>query len=110
MQYIAKISSTESLFVMPIAPTSHHHFLSILAFLETFYMVLIDRKQVLKQSEHFLFFLPLLHTGKIQNGRQFFAFRLRENLKPVFQISFSKTLRGTPCFFKNPKISKLKSP
>ena len=56
MQCIAKISSTEGLFVMPIAPTSHHSFLSILAFLESFYMVLINKKQVLKQSEHFLFF------------------------------------------------------
>ena len=41
---------------MPIAPTFHHHFLSIFAFLESFYMVLINKKQVLKQSEHFLFF------------------------------------------------------
>ena len=45
--------STEGLFVMPIAPTSHHHFLSILVFMETFYMVLINRKQVLEQSEDF---------------------------------------------------------
>ena len=83
MQCIAKISSTESLFVMPIALTSHHNFLSILSILETIYMVLINRKQVLKQSEDFFFSL-LVHTGKIRNGRQFFAFRLREDLKPVF--------------------------
>ena len=37
-----------------------------------------------------------------------FYFRLRENLKPVFQTSFSKTLGGTPRFLKIPQIFKIK--
>ena len=48
---------------MAIAPTSHWNFLTTLAFLECFYMVLINKKQVLKESEDF--FLPLLPTGKV---------------------------------------------
>ena len=47
--------------------------------------------------------------SKSYNGQQFFYVWLRENLKPVFLISFSKTLRGTPRFFEIPKIWKLKS-
>ena len=43
------------LFVMAIAPTSHWNFLTTLAFLECFYMVLINKKQVLKESEDFFF-------------------------------------------------------
>ena len=39
------LHSTEGLFVMPIAPTSHHPFLSILVFLEYLYMILIDKKK-----------------------------------------------------------------
>ena len=49
---------------MAIAPTSHWNFLTTLAFLECFYMVLINKKQVLKESEDF-FFSPLLAKGKI---------------------------------------------
>ena len=56
--------STDSLFVMAIAPTSHYNFVTFLTFLESFYILLVNRKQVLKQSEDF-FFSPLVHTGKI---------------------------------------------
>ena len=59
-----EISSTKCLYVMAIAPTSHYNFLTILTFLESFYILLVNRKQVLKQSEDF-FFSPLVHTGKI---------------------------------------------
>ena len=56
--------STEGLFVMAIAPTSHYNFLTFLTFLESFYILLVNRKKVLKQSED-LFFSPLVRTGKI---------------------------------------------
>jgi hypothetical protein len=59
-----KISSTKCLYVMAIAPTSHHNFLTFLTFLESFYILLINRKKVLKQSED-LSFSPLVHAGKI---------------------------------------------
>ena len=49
--------STEGLFVMAVALTSHWNFLTTLAFLECFYMVLINKKQVLKESEDFFFTL-----------------------------------------------------
>jgi hypothetical protein len=43
---------------MAIAPTSQYNFLTTIAFLECFYVVLINKKQLLKQSEDF--FSPLL--------------------------------------------------
>ena len=49
---------------MAVALTSHWNFLTTLAFLECFYMILINKKQVLKESEDF-YFSPLLPTGKI---------------------------------------------
>ena len=54
--------STEGLFVMAIAPTSHYNFLTYLTFFESFYLLLVNKKKVQKQSE--VFFSPL-HTGKI---------------------------------------------
>jgi hypothetical protein len=59
-----QISSTKCLYVMAIAPTSHYIFLTFLTFLESFYILLINDKTVLKQSED-LFFSPLVHMGKI---------------------------------------------
>ena len=49
--------STEGLFLMAVALTPHWNFLTTLAFLECFYMVLINKKQVLKESEDFFFTL-----------------------------------------------------
>ena len=48
--------STEGLFVMAVALTSHWNFLTTLAFLECFYTVLVNKKQVLQESEHLFAF------------------------------------------------------
>ena len=58
------LHSTEGLFLKAVALTSHWNFLTTLAFLECFYMVLINKKQVLKESEDF--FSPLLPNRLIQ--------------------------------------------
>ena len=50
------LHSTEGLFVMAVTLTSHWNFLTLLTFLESFYMVLDNKKKNLKKSEHFLFF------------------------------------------------------
>jgi hypothetical protein len=55
--------STEGLFLMAVALTSHWNFLTILALLESFYMVLIQIKIVLKKSEAFLFQLCPIFNG-----------------------------------------------
>ena len=57
---------------MAIAPTSHWIFLTTLAFWECFYMVLINKKQVLKESEDF-YFSPLLPKGKILERPAYFC-------------------------------------
>ena len=66
--------STEGLLVMAVSLTSHRNFLTILAFLECFYMVLINKKQVWKESVDF-FFHPidghtrLLYQTVVPEGR-----------------------------------------
>ena len=49
--------STEGLFVMAVALTLHWNFMTTLEFLEYFYMVLLNKKQVLKESKDFFFTL-----------------------------------------------------
>ena len=44
---------TEGLFLMAVALTSHWNVLTTLAFLKWFYMVLINKKQVLKESSSY---------------------------------------------------------
>jgi hypothetical protein len=48
--------------VMAVALTSHWNFMTTLAFLECFYMVLINKKQVSKESEDFFFHLYFLQV------------------------------------------------
>ena len=48
--------------------------------------------------------------SKYQNGQQIFNFWLREDLKPVFQISLTKTLGKVSWILKIPKFSKFDSP
>ena len=49
-----KAKKYKGLFVMVIAPISHWNFLTTLAFLECFYTVLMNKKQVLEESEDLL--------------------------------------------------------
>jgi hypothetical protein len=46
-----------------IALTSHNNFLTFLTFLECFYMILINKKQVWKNSEDFFFGLHPIFDG-----------------------------------------------
>ena len=56
--------STEGLFVMAVALTSHWNILTILAFLESFYTVLIQIKKNLKKSEDIFFQLcPIFNSS-----------------------------------------------
>ena len=83
-----KISSTKGLFVMAIAPTSHQKFLTTIAFLECFYMVLINKKQILKVSEAF-FFHPYYLKVKILKRPAYFCLLTQRKSKTSFPYSHS---------------------
>ena len=87
------LHSTECLFVMPIAPTSHHNFLSILAFLETFIMVLINRKQVLKQSEDFFSHLQYIQV-KFETACSFCLQTQRKSETSFYIVIFLKICKN----------------
>ena len=62
---------------MAIAPTSHWNFLTTLAFLECFYMVLINKEQVLKESED-LFFTLTTYGYNFKMAGSFLPFDFKE--------------------------------